>query len=316
LRRSFAGIDHAWHDLQVRLPGSPESAAQIRPLVDQIGKIDAEIHRIWDVNALPPTYYQPNAPAPSRMSEVQRLGHALADRAEALAAVIGSDLRGQPGWEPLYQRALSLARVADDFHDALDLNANIEVARNGFAGVAAGADSVITNLRQVPLTPRIRRAWLSFRTTEALLRQNLGLPTRLDPPLAGALPNPEQPNFVQLADRLIEQVNAFLSNFTPRAKDVPEGGEFIADARRLQAAVTDFRRDAEGGFLPDQLAARYVPVDLNWQRLARRTNRIAQGRTGPYVQALASIGETTTEIHRLLGLPGYPPTIVTAAPTP
>ncbi len=177
-------------------------------------------------------------------------------------------------------------------------------------------NTLAIDLSPRPLTPRVRRAWQDFRITESLLRRNLGLPARMDPNALGAPPNLDQPNIVQLADRLIQQTNAFLSQFTPGARDVPQGGDLIADARRLQAAASEFRRDAEGAFLPDMLAARYVPVDLTWQRLARRTNRLAQGRSGPYVQALAQIGETTTEIHRLLGLPGYPPVILTVAPTP
>src|SRR5438477_511751 len=83
-----------------------------------------------DVNRLPSKYYAGNGPAPSRMVEVQRLGHALVDRAEALASAIWTDLRNRPGWEPLFQQAQSLVSVADDYHDGLDLNANIEIARN------------------------------------------------------------------------------------------------------------------------------------------------------------------------------------------
>jgi hypothetical protein len=216
----------------------------------------------------------------------------------------------------LVQEAESLVKVADAFHDGLDLSANVELARNGFAGVAATSRELAADLAPLALTRRVRFAWQGYKAAEVLIRQDLGLPDRMDAPALGSPLTFDQPTILGLADRLVKQSDAFLFEFTQRARDVPEGGEFIADARRLQAAATEFRNSIKQGILPNVLAAQYRDVDLNWQRLARRTNRIAQGRSGPYVQAIAQLGETTTELHRLLGLPGYPPVIVIAPPPP
>ena len=59
----------------------------------------------------------------------------------------------------------------------------------------------------------------------------------------------------------------------------------------------------------NSLALSFRDVDAIWQRLARRVNRIAKGRTGPNIQQVGKIGETSEVIHRALGLPGYAPVL-------
>jgi hypothetical protein len=92
----------------------------------------------------------------------------------------------------------------------------------------------------------------------------------------------------------------------PTTAGVPEGGSFLADAQRLLDAAANFRQDAVQGLNPGQLAYEFRDVDACWQRLARRTNRIARGRTGPNIGQVARIGETCEQLHRALGMPGYP----------
>ncbi|MBV8268694.1 MAG: hypothetical protein JO252_20380, partial [Planctomycetaceae bacterium] len=90
---------------------------------------------------------------------------------------------------------------------------------------------------------------------------------------------------------------------------------FLADAQRLQAAAADFRQDAARGLNTGQLAYEFRDVDALWQRLARRTNRIARGRSGPNIQQVASMGQTIAQIHQLLGMPGFAPMVI-SIPTP
>jgi hypothetical protein len=87
---------------------------------------------------------------------------------------------------------------------------------------------------------------------------------------------------------------------------VPEGGLFLADAQRLLAAATNFRQDAAQGLNPGQLAFEFRDVDACCQRLARRTTRIARGRWGPNIAQVAKLGEICEQLHRALGMPGYP----------
>jgi len=75
------------------------------------------------------------------------------------------------------------------------------------------------------------------------------------------------------------------------------------------AAATDFRQDVARGISPGQLAYEFRDVDAVWQRLARRTNRIARGRTGPNIQQVANMGTTLAQLHDALGLPGYAPIV-------
>src|SRR5205085_3127814 len=129
-------------------------------------------------------------------------------------------------------------------------------------------------------------------SVEVLIHQNLGLqspqpavPIPLAPP-AGGGPSP----IVGLADQLVMQTNAFLQVFSQTAATVPEGGLFLDDAQRLQAAAANFRQDAMQGLDPGRLAYEFRDVDACWQRLARRTNRMARGRTGPNIEQVQRIG--------------------------
>ncbi len=85
-----------------------------------------------------------------------------------------------------------------------------------------------------------------------------------------------------------------------------EGGYFIADVRRLRGAAAEFRVAIPRAIDVGQLAFAFSDVDALWEVLARRTNRIAQGRTGSNVQRIEGIGQTVTEIHQMLGMPGVP----------
>src|SRR5262249_11061474 len=96
---------------------------------------------------------------------------------------------------------------------------------------------------------------------------------------------------------------------TPEARNVHEGGYFIADARRLRGAAASFREMIPRAIDVGQLANAYQDIDALWEVLARRTNRISQGRPGATVQRVETIGQTVTEIHRLLGMPGIPSTV-------
>ncbi|HMB03803.1 MAG TPA: hypothetical protein VKP69_08690 [Isosphaeraceae bacterium] len=247
------------------------------------------------------------------MTDTQRLAQALVDRAEALAAVIRADMIGPGGARPV-QESATLVAVADAFHDGIDLNAAPAVARNGFAGVDALTDDLRRDLAASALTPRVRAAWQSYLAAEVLLKQDLGLVnTQADLAGTAIVANGPTP-VVGPADQLVTQVNDFIQVFSQTAGAVPEGDLFLADARRLQAAAVDFQHDVARGLKPGQLAYEFRDVDVLWDRLARRTDRIARGRTGPNIQQVGRMGQTIAEIHRLLAIPGYPASITVAVP--
>ncbi len=230
------------------------------------------------------------------------------DRAEALAAIIRADMVGGGGGR-LLQDTVNLAQAADAFHDGIDLNAASGVAENSFAEVAASSDRLEQDLAAIPPTPRVQAAWQGYQAVEVLLRQNLGLPNAPQDLTNSAIPLSGPSPVVALADQLVNQVNAFLLVFGQTAGAVPEGGLFLANAQRLQAAAANFRQDAAQGLSPGQLAFEFRDVDALWQRLARRTNRIARGRTGPNIQQVGLMGQTIAQIHQLLGIPGYAPIV-------
>ena len=157
----------------------------------------------------------------------------------------------------------------------------------------------------------MRNAWQAFASVEVLIHQNLGLDSP-QPVVEVALVVPQgggAPPIVGLSNQLAEQINEFVQVFSQTAGNVPEGGLMLADAQRFQAAAADFRQDAAGGLPPNQLAYKFRDVDASWQRLARRVNRVARGRVGPNIQQVQRLGVTCEQVHRVLGMPGYPPVL-------
>ena len=218
--------------------------------------------------------------------------------------MVRADLRGPVG-SRLTEEVASLVQSADIFHDGIDIDARVDdLARNGFAGVEVASNTVATDMAIQP-SDRVRAAWQSYRTTERLLRQSLKLPVRGDVS-PSAVPVGGQSPVLTLADRLIAQADDFLIVFTREVRNVPEGGYFIADVRRLRGAAADFRAGIPRAIDVGQLAAGFSEVDALWEVLARRTNRIVQGGTGSNVQRIEGIGQTITEIHQMLGMPGVP----------
>ena len=206
--------------------------------------------------------------------------------------------------------AVNLAQGADIFHDALDLNGRVDGAvQNGFSGVLSMSDDLALDFARTSPTPRVQAGWRAYRSAEVLVRFTLGLPvpgdqrpgTFFDAPPSGKV----SPVNV-LADQLVQQVTAFLPVDKASAGSVPGGELVLADAQALEAAATDFRRDTALGLDAGRLAFEFRDVYAIWQRLARRANRIARGQAGPNIQQLGKIGQTVAEIHRLLGVPGFP----------
>jgi hypothetical protein len=197
-------------------------------------------------------------------------------------------------------------KAADAFHDGIELDARADdLTRNGYAGVTTTADVVAVDLANNPVSARIRSAWQAFRSTETLMRQTLGLPVRQSDLAASAIPNDGRTPVLALAERLVTQADEFLIVFTREARNVPEGGYFIADVRRIRGAAAEFRAEIPRAIDVGQLAYLFREVDALWEVLARRTNRIAQSNTAD-VQRIEGIGQTVTEIHQLLGMPGIP----------
>jgi hypothetical protein len=222
-------------------------------------------------------------------------------------------MAADPNGPALTADADRLARAADVFHDAIDAGQPIEAAARAFAPVDDLADRVERSVAGTgaAVPPPIQAAWQAFASTEVLIHQALGLdspqPTvavSLTAPAGGVSP------VVDLADRLSGQIGAFVQAFSTNAGNVPEGPLILADAERLQAA--DFRQDAARGLAPNQLAYEFRDVDALSQRLVRRINRVARGRSGPNIAEALKLGDTVEQMHRVLGMPGHPPALVAA----
>jgi hypothetical protein len=306
-RQLYSGMDASWHHLRAQLGRAGASSPAVDAAAGRVAEADAQLHKVLGLNAYPAIYYGDRV-SPGSTGEIQRLARALVDRAEALLVAVRADIPGPVGAR-LAEEVSRLVQAADIFHDGINIEGRADdITRTGFAGVTVAADTVAAGLPSAPLSERVRAAWRSFQATETLMRQALKLPPRAGP---GAIPMPvENVTPVQtLADRLVAQLDNFLIVFTPEARYVQEGGYFIADARRLLGAARAFRAEMPRAVDIGQLAYAFRDVDALWEVLARRTNRIAAGRTGSNIQRIEGIGQTIAEIHQLLGMPGVPATV-------
>ena len=96
LRRAYSGIDQTWHQLQGRLARPEFATPAVARAAGRVAEVDARMHNALGLNTYPADYYTTTRP-PSGAAEVQRLAHALTDRAEALAALVRADMVGAGG---------------------------------------------------------------------------------------------------------------------------------------------------------------------------------------------------------------------------
>ena len=303
MRRAYSGIDGTWHHLKAELARPGQSTPVVARDASRVDALDARLHQALGLDAPPADFY--GDAAPTGVAETQRLASALESRAESLAAALESAAEA-PNGPTLAQDARRLARACDRFHDAIQPGQDPATLQATFQPVAALADRIEANLQAAQLPSPVTQAWQSFAASELLVRQNLNLPTP-PPQVATTLQPAQGPSpIVALADRLAQESEAFLQVFGATSPRVPERGYFLIDATRLRDAAVDFRQDVARDLPANQLAFEFRQVDALWQVLARRTARIARGRTGPNIQQVQKLGDIIGQIHQLLGMPGYP----------
>ncbi|AMV40909.1 hypothetical protein [Planctomyces sp. SH-PL62] len=107
----------------------------------------------------------------------------------------------------------------------------------------------------------------------------------------------------ELSDSLFGQTDSYIRDFAPTAGVVPEGSQFLVEAEALNAVAARFRDLAAGGSGPGRLTAELGNVEAMYGPLVSRTDRIAQGRTGPNIERVHAMGDTIQQLRRLLPLP-------------
>jgi hypothetical protein len=233
----------------------------------------------------------------------------MAERVRHLGEDISSDLAQTPAGRHLIQDTQELAQAVDQFHDSLHGSRDPNQVRQAFVGIEGTWQHLREQLARPGVSsPAVGRAASHVDRLAAQIRQGLGLTAPM--PADSIPPQPPPgggpPPLVVLSDQLAEQTDALVQAFGPTAGTVPEGGLILNDAQRLQGAVANFRQGVARGLNPDQLAGDFRNVDISWQRLARRINRIARGRTGPNIEQVARIGAICEQIQRTFGTPASP----------
>ncbi len=315
LRQQFRGINTAWSTVRGQLL-RPSVGLGPAPGVDRsvarIDELDNQLQALLGLNATPRDFYGQGPPL-TGLDETRRLAHALADRALALSSTVRVEMLSGPNGNLLAREADDLARAGDAFHDALESN---RIPAQDVAGQFGQTLSIGEAMRRdyagVVLTPNVRNNWAAYQSVEALLRQRLNLgttvvaspiPPQVLPPVTA--PGPAA-NLVPVTDQLLGQLDDFIRVFSATAGRVPEGRQFLDDAGRMRNATINFRNELVAGADLGRLAYQFRDVDDCFQRLARRTSRIAQGRTGPNIQQVQLMGQSCSSIHQFLGMPGFP----------
>lgn len=319
-RQAYTGIHQTWHHLREQLAKPGISSPAVDRAARRVDELDAQIQQGLGLRNFPQVVQAqplPDAPAPQpqvNFVQTQRLGYSLVQRAEYLVSTIQAEAANLPDGDRYLRRAEQLSEACGAFYDSIQQNRGPQVIQQSFTTVVSIADPLGFDLRSVRCPPRVERGWQSFAATDVLIRQQLNVQT--PPPVVHVVLRPAQgPSpLVAMTHQLVQQVDAFIQVFGPTAQGVPQGQFILADAQRLQAAAADFRQDVARGprIDPNVLADEFRDVDACWQRLARRVNRIGRGRTGPNIQQVYKVGETCEQIHTVLGMPGYPPTVIGA----
>ncbi len=310
VRQAYGGIDGTWHHLRGQLSQPGSTSPAVDRAARRVDALDARIHQSLGMNEPPPGFYG-GAQPPAGIAETRRLAHALVTRADALAAAIQGTMGNDPNGAALAEDATRLARAADGFHDAIDANQSVQVAAQAFRPVDELADRLERYVTTNRVPPPVGSAWQSFASVEVLIHQNLGLQSPQPNVQIGLAPPPGggRSPLLDLAAQLDGETDAFVDDFAPVARSIPDGDEMLEDARRLQRATDEFRKETARGLEPNRLAHSFRDVDACWQRLARRVNRVARGRTGPNIARVQRLGEICEQVHRVLGMPGYAPVL-------
>jgi hypothetical protein len=107
------------------------------------------------------------------------------------------------------------------------------------------------------------------------------------------------PSIITLADQLAGQAADFERVFGTTARVTPGGGAFLADARVVRGAALGLRQAATAGDSSGTFLA-YRALANASRRMVDRVNGIAPGRTGPNIQQIWRMSETTSRIGQAL----------------
>jgi hypothetical protein len=305
VRKQYSGIDASWHHLVAALRNSKELPEPIEQTLRAAAETDLAIHRATRSREAS-VYYGMNAPMEG-MNELRRLGFALVDRAQALAETIRVEVSSAQGGR-LLEEAVNLSQAAENYREALKADGRVDaITQNGFAPIEAMSKAFYKDISAVASAPRSMAAWKSYASVEVLMRQVLNGPA---PAAAVAAQPVTEENLMQsildLGDQLILEASKYADLFGPTGNGIDEGAEFLNDAQLLQIAAANFHREAATTAAPATLAFKFRDVDIIWLRLARRTARIGRAQAGFNRYRVDRMGQIIGELHRLLGIPGYP----------
>lgn len=325
LRRSYGGITLGWQQIQDQLAGLNRRTRGVDRAAERVSEVEARLAGLLGLSQSVPVDPDPGLPGFGPIGEARRLSDTLAVRASSLASSARYDRVGLPGGNRLAREADELARATEAYRGLL-YQGGLQPAdlRYGFESVASRTERVAGEMARLPaIPPLVASSWSSYRSAYDLAAQQVGTgPIYPDPPGGGGFlplpvpvplpvrpprpiptPVPVSPRVEQLAGVLVDQAEAFLQVFAATSAKVPERQQFLAESSRLRDSAVGFLQAVQSGLDPGQLSGRFREVDANYQRLARRTYRVAKGQTGPNIQQVGLMGRTIADLGQILAYP-------------
>lgn len=306
--------------VQSELNDPPGTAPVSAAIAQRMGRLAFEINRAMAGDGQPSPLPNPGGfpPGPGQGGGFQalQLVQAAATQLDATNGFLAADIGQAPPFDGamLDLQALSVGMQ--------QLN-QIGLAGGGPQQMSATLLPLWVRVRRVnalmqgglPQLARARASWMSAVGSLSGLAQMLGIPPDLTPPPnvgpPNILPTPNPPigpgpgfgvsPAVALADQLGGEVEGFLVAVQPNALRIPQGLQFIADARILRGAVIAFRQAAAAGAPPTQLQPAFAQLNQAYANLLNRINRIAGFRSGPNIDRVRRMGLIVDQIRASMG---------------
>lgn len=311
LMGALSGVDSASQQIQSLMNSSPGAAPQSEMLAGQIGSLADSIRSMaGGVSPTGPIGADDGRPEYDLGTVIQQ-AEACRDDASRLASAIATQTGGG-AYDPAVRDLQSLAAQLGTLRDQARRQNSLTVLQAGWGTISTRSAGISQSLRAASLPGSVANGLTALEADlDGLARvlqvsnsyvANPGQPALIDPPAYSGIPyqvvptsvNRPYPTTLPSIDQALGQIDAFLLGIRPNIGTIPEGPRFQSDAVALRNDLLNLRQQTlNSGVMPPDALAR---LDRSYRRLASRTGRIAQGRYGPNIARIDTLGPIIGQI--------------------
>lgn len=300
--------------VQAELNNPPGTAPVAAAISQRLGRLAFEIRRATGggFNPVPLPGVIPGPPLVDTV-RVMRLAQSASANLNSVNGFLAADVGQLPPFDGVMYdiQALDLG-MQQISRLGLSGGASLPTFQAVYQPLRARASQVNSFLQTGnPALRRAQTAWASAAVSLNGLSQALGFPADLvtapipplipQPPL---IPNPGfgVPAVISLADQLAGEIDGFIAAVRPNALVIPQGMQFVADARALRGDAIAFRQRVAAGANPAQVRSSFQQLDRSYARLLNRINRVSGFRSGPNIDRIRRLGGLVDQIRALVAL--------------